>query len=244
MTSVADLNMNAIPNHVAIIMDGNGRWAWQRGEPRHVGHTAGEAALFDVIEGALEVGLPWMTIYAFSTENWKRPLAEVKFIMNFNRDLLKRRGDELHARNVRVRFIGRRVFPIPKGLIAIMDEIEERTSQNTGMTLQIAFNYGGRAEIVDALQAIAKKVAAGELDAKKVRERTLAEHLYATDAPDVDLLVRSSGEHRTSNFLIWQAAYAELVFDDTLWPDWRREHLWDAIKTFQQRNRRFGGLSS
>ena len=244
MTSAADLNPNAIPTHVAIIMDGNGRWAKQRGEPRHVGHTAGEAALFDVIEGALEVGLPWMTIYAFSTENWKRPLAEVKFIMNFNRDLLQRRGDELHARNVRVRFIGRRVFPIPKGLIAIMNDIKDRTRNNTGMTLQIAFNYGGRAEIVDAMQTIAAKVASGELEPKKVRERTLADHLYATDAPDVDLLIRSSGEHRTSNFLIWQAAYAELVFDDTLWPDWRREHLWAAIKTFQQRNRRFGGLSS
>ncbi|WP_336249622.1 polyprenyl diphosphate synthase [Stomatohabitans albus] len=243
MTSLSDIDLSAIPTHVAIIMDGNGRWAKERGEPRHVGHTAGEAALFDVIEGALAVGLPWMTIYAFSTENWKRPLAEVKFIMNFNRDLLKRRGDELHERNVRVRFIGRRVFPIPRGLIAIMNDIEARTRDNTGMTLQIAFNYGGRAEIVDALQAIVAKVANGELDPSKVRERTLKDHLYAPDAPDVDLLVRSSGEHRTSNFLIWQAAYAELVFDDTLWPDWRREHLWHALSVFQQRSRRFGGLN-
>lgn len=244
MTRALDLDRSALPAHVAIIMDGNGRWAKARGEMRHVGHTAGEAALFDVIEGALEIGLEWMTIYAFSTENWKRPQPEVTFIMHFNRDLLRRRGDELHERNVRVRFIGRRVAPIPKSLIAIMDEIEARTSTNTGMTLQIAFNYGGRAELADTMASLATQVRAGTLNPDAISEDLISANLYAPDAPDVDLMIRSSGECRTSNFLIWQAAYAELVFDDTLWPDWRRTHLWAAIKTFQQRNRRFGGLSA
>ncbi|WP_370325454.1 polyprenyl diphosphate synthase [Euzebya sp.] len=231
-----------VPAHVGVIMDGNGRWAKQRGLPRTEGHTKGEEALFDAVEGALEVGLRWLTVYAFSTENWRRPQPEVRFIMWFNRDLLTRRADELHERGVRVRFIGRKVAPIPRSLLRIMDRTEQLTAQNTRMTLQIAFNYGGRAELVDAARALAADVAAGRVDPDDVDEAALGARLYGPDAPDVDLMVRTSGERRLSNFLLWEAAYAELVFDPVLWPDFRRTHLFAAIDEFQRRTRRFGAV--
>jgi undecaprenyl diphosphate synthase len=236
------LDLTHLPRHVAIVMDGNGRWAKQRGLKRTEGHAAGEHALFDTVEGALDIGLEWMTVYAFSTENWRRPLDEVRYLMNFNENLLLRRRDELHERGVRVRFIGRRGGRVPGRLRRRIADAEELTRRNRGMTLTFAFNYGGRAELVDAARAIARDVAAGRLDADKITERTLARNLYAPDMPDPDLLVRTSGEFRISNYLLWEIAYAELMFTDVLWPDFRREHLFEAIEEFQRRERRFGAV--
>ena len=229
-----------VPAHVAIIMDGNGRWAAQRGLPRRAGHEAGEGALFDTVEGALDLGLRYLTVYAFSTENWRRPPSEVRFLMNFNRDLLVRRADDLDARQVRVRFLGRKVRPIPAGLRRLMTATEVRTQQHDRLTLQVAFNYGGRAELVDMARTLAARAAAGELKPSDIDESTVAQHLYTRGAPDVDLLIRTSGEQRLSNYLPWQAAYAELVFTDVYWPDFGRAQLRAAVAEFQRRSRRFG----
>jgi len=231
-----------IPRHVAIVMDGNGRWAKQRGLKRTDGHAAGEEALFDTVNGALDVGLDWMTVFAFSTENWRRPVDEVRFLMGFNESLLLRRRDELHDLGVRVRFIGRRAGRVPGRLRRQIADAEELTRANRRLTLTFAFNYGGRAELVDAARAIAHEVAAGRLDPDKISDRTLARHLYAPDMPDPDLLVRTSGEFRISNYLLWELAYAELVFTDVLWPDFRRDDLFEAIREFQRRERRFGAV--
>jgi undecaprenyl diphosphate synthase len=229
-----------VPNHVAIIMDGNGRWAKQRGLPRTKGHEAGEAALFDVIEGAIELGIKNLSAYAFSTENWKRSPDEVRFLMGFNREVIRRRRDQLHELGVRVRWAGRR----PRLWASVIHELEyaeELSRHNDVLTLQFCVNYGGRAEIADAAAALAADVAAGRLRPDRVTEKTLARYLYCPDIPDVDLVVRSSGELRISNYLIWQAAYAEFVALDTLWPDFDRRHLWYACELFAQRDRRFGG---
>ncbi len=223
-------------------MDGNGRWAQQRGLKRTEGHAAGEEALFDTVEGAIEVGLKWLTVYAFSTENWRRPPEEVRFLMGFNEDLLLRRREELHERNVKVHFIGRSGGKVPRRLRRRIDETIELTQANTGLNFTFAFNYGGRAELVDAAKQIGRRVAAGDLDPERISERTIARHLYAPEMPDPDLLVRTSGEHRISNYLLWELAYSELVFTETRWPDFRREHLFDAIREFQARERRFGSV--
>jgi len=223
-------------------MDGNGRWAKQRGLKRTDGHAAGEEALFDTVNGALDIGLDWMTVFAFSTENWRRPIDEVRFLMGFNESLLLRRRDELHELGVRVRFIGRRTGRVPSRLRRRIADAEDLTRANRRLTLTFAFNYGGRAELVDAARAIAHEVAAGRLDPDKISDRTLARHLYAPDMPDPDLLVRTSGEFRISNYLLWELAYAELVFTDVLWPDFRRDHLFEAIREFQRRERRFGAV--
>jgi undecaprenyl diphosphate synthase len=235
-----DLPADVVPRHIAVIMDGNGRWAKERGLPRTEGHARGEAALLDVVAGAIEAGVGHISAYAFSTENWKRSPDEVRFLMGFNRDVIRRRRDEMHAWGVRVRWAGRR----PRLWKSVIDELEtaERlTARNTVMTLTMCVNYGGRAEIADAARAIAVEAAAGRLDPTKVTEKTLAAHLDEPDMPDVDMLWRSSGEQRTSNFLPWQAAYAELVFSDVLWPDVDRRDLWRAIEEYARRNRRFGG---
>jgi undecaprenyl pyrophosphate synthase len=213
-----------VPAHVAIIMDGNGRWAEQRGLPRTKGHEAGERALFDVVEGALEVGVRYLSIFAFSTENWARPDDEVEFLLAFDRSRLRMRRDDLKTRGIRIRRIGRREG-VPDDVLEEFDAAERATSANSRLDLLVCFNYGGRAELEDA-------AAAG----------SLADHLYAPDAPDVDLLIRTSGERRLSNFLLWQCAYAELYFTDTLWPDFKREGLFGAIKDYASRERRFGGL--
>ena len=239
---MADLDLAQIPKHVAIVMDGNGRWAQRQGLKRTDGHAAGEEALFDTVEGALEIGLEWMTVYAFSTENWRRPLDEVRFLMNFNERLLVARRDELNGKGVRVRFIGRRTGRVPRRVLRRIEETEELTARNRRLTLTFAFNYGGRAELVDAIGEIAREVADGRLDPKRVDERLIRRHLYAPDMPDPDLLVRTSGEHRISNYLLWQVAYSELHFTDVLWPDFRREHLFGAIEEFQRRDRRFGKI--
>jgi undecaprenyl diphosphate synthase len=237
---VISLEQGRLPTHVGVIMDGNGRWAAARGLPRNAGHTAGEEALFDTVEGALDLGLQYLTVYAFSTENWKRPPSEVHFLMNFNQDMLLRRADELDKHQVRVRFIGRRGRPVPRRLVAMMEQTEARTAHHTRLTLQVAFNYGGRAELVDAARRVAADAVAGRLKPERVTERSLQARLYEPDTPDVDLLVRTSGEQRISNFLLWEAAYAELVFTDVLWPDFRREHLRAAVAEYQRRLRRFG----
>ena len=229
-----------IPNHVACVMDGNGRWAERRGLARTDGHAAGEEALFDTIEGAREIGIRWLTAWAFSTENWRRPPDEVRFLMGVNESLLVRRRDELHDKNVRVRFLGRRDWRVPRRVLRRMDETTELTRDNTGMTLTMAFNYGGRAEIVDAVKSL---MDAG-VPAGKVTEKRLRDHLYAPDLPEPDVVVRTSGEYRISNFMLWELAYSELVFTDVLWPDFRREHLFDAIREYQGRDRRFGGVEA
>lgn len=229
-----------IPAHVACVMDGNGRWAERRGLPRTEGHAAGERALFDTVEGALDLGLQWLTVYAFSTENWRRPTDEVRFLMGFNESLLLRRRDELHERGVRVCFVGRRDWRVPRRVLRRIDETVEMTRRNRRMTLTLAFNYGGRAEIIDAVRAMVK---AGT-PADKITEKRLRSFMYAPDMPDPDLMVRTSGEYRISNFLLWELAYSELVFTDVLWPDFRREHLFDAVREYQHRDRRFGGVQT
>jgi undecaprenyl diphosphate synthase len=221
-------------------MDGNGRWAQRRGLKRTEGHAAGEEALFDAVEGALDLGTRWLTVYAFSTENWKRPADEVRFLMGFNESILLRRRDELNDRGVRIRFAGRRDWRVPKRLLRRMDEALDLTRDNRTMTLTIAFNYGGRAEIVDAVKAL---VAEGT-SPDKITEASIRRHLYDPEMPDPDLMVRTSGEHRISNFLLWELAYSELVFTDVLWPDFRREHLFDAVREFQRRERRYGGVET
>ncbi|GAA1751132.1 MULTISPECIES: isoprenyl transferase [Streptomonospora] len=229
-----------IPRHVAIVMDGNGRWAKDRGLARTEGHRAGESSLFDVVEGALELGVDCVSAYAFSTENWKRSPDEVRFLMGFNREVIRRRRDELHAMGVRVRWAGRR-GRLWKSVISELEDAEETTRDNTALTLQFCVNYGGRAEIADAAAAIARKAAAGRLNPDRINEATVAEHLDEPELPDVDLFLRSSGEQRTSNFLLWQSAYAEMVFLDTLWPDFDRRHLWHACEIYASRDRRYGG---
>jgi len=236
--TISGIDPARIPRHVACVMDGNGRWAQRRGLKRTDGHSAGEAALLGAVEGALDLGIEWLTVYAFSTENWRRPADEVRFLMRFNENLLIRRRDELNEKQVRIRFIGRRDWKVPKRLIRHMDESIELTAENRRLTLTIAFNYGGRAEILDAV----KSMVASGVSASSIDESSLDKHLYDPEMPDVDLWIRTSGEHRTSNFLLWQSAYAELVFTDTLWPDFRREHLVEAVAEYQSRDRRFGGL--
>jgi undecaprenyl diphosphate synthase len=225
---------------VAIVMDGNGRWAKQRGLPRTAGHERGEHSLFDVVEGAIEIGVQWLSAYAFSTENWKRSPDEVRFLMGFNRDVIRRRRDDMHAMGVRVRWAGRRPR-LWKSVVEELEVAERMTRDNNVLTLTMCVNYGGRAEIADAAAALAREVAAGRVDPGKVTDRTFARFLDEPDMPDVDLFVRSSGEQRLSNFLLWQSAYAEMVFQDTLWPDYDRRHLWAAIDEYARRDRRYGG---
>ena len=233
-----DVDPDRVPAHVAIIMDGNGRWANTRGLKRNAGHEAGETALFDTVEGALELGITHLTVYAFSTENWKRPPNEVRFLMNFNESLLLRRAGELDDRDVRVRFIGRRGRPVPKRLVRLIEDTEARTADNTRMQLTIAFNYGGQTELADAARELAEDYAEGRLT--RIDRKAFAAQMYDASLPPVDLLVRTSGEQRVSNYLLWQSAYAELLFTDTLWPDFDRIELARCVAEYQRRERRFG----
>ena len=229
-----------VPRHVAIVMDGNGRWAKERGLPRTRGHEMGEFALLDVVHGALEIGVEWLSVYAFSTENWKRSPDEVRFLMGFNRDVVHRRRDEMNDLGVRVRWAGRRPR-LWKSVISELEVAEELTKNNRALTLTMCVNYGGRAEIADAAAALARDVQSGRLDPGKVDEKVFARYLDEPDMPDVDLFMRTSGEQRTSNFLPWQSAYAELVFIPELWPDVDRRHLWRACEIYASRDRRYGG---
>lgn len=229
-----------VPEHVAIVMDGNGRWANQRGLTRIEGHRAGEPALLDVMAGAIEIGVKHVSVFAFSTENWRRSPDEVRFLMGFNRDVLRRQRDQLDAWGVRVRWSGRK----PRLWGSVIKELEiaqDRTQDNDVITLNMCVNYGGQAEIADAVKTIAAEVAAGRLKPGAISEKTIQKYLYQPDLPPVDLFLRSSGEQRISNFVLWQSAYAEFVFLDTLWPDVDRRTLWHAIDVYAQRDRRYGG---
>ena len=239
MTFPSDIDPNRVPRHVACVMDGNGRWAEKRGLKRTEGHAAGEDALFDTVEGALDLGLDHFTVYAFSTENWKRPADEVRYLMGFNEGILMRHTDELDEKGVRIRFLGRSNWRVPRRILKRIDESTEQTKHNTRMSFNVCFNYGGRAEIVDAVRAL---VAEGT-PPDKIDEKAIRRHLYAPEIPDPDLVVRTSGEYRISNYLLWQIAYSELVFTDVLWPDFRRENLFEAVREYQARDRRFGGVA-
>lgn len=230
----------AVPKHVAIVMDGNGRWANQRGLTRIEGHKAGEASLNEVVAGCIEAGVEYLTVFAFSTENWKRSPEEVRFLMGFNRDVIHRRRDQFNFWGVRIRWAGRR----PKLWATVIEDLKEAeklTAKNKTLTLTMCVNYGSRIEITDAVNSIAQRVASGEITPGKITEKTIAAAMQSNWLPDVDLFIRSSGEQRISNFLLWQSAYAELIFVDTLWPDFDRQVLWEAISQFGGRSRRFGG---
>jgi undecaprenyl diphosphate synthase len=234
-----DLPPEAVPTHVAVVMDGNGRWARARGLPRTAGHEAGESPLFDVVEGAIEVGVKYVSAYAFSTENWKRSPEEVRFLMGFNRDVIRRRRDEMHELGVRVRWSGSRPR-LWRSVIRELETAEELTADNDVLTLTMCVNYGGRAEIVDAVRLLADDVVAGRVSPDRVDERLLTRYLDEPDLPDVDMFWRTSGEQRLSNFLLWQSAYAELVFTDVAWPDIDRRDLWAAVEEYARRSRRYG----
>ncbi|MFQ5346380.1 MAG: isoprenyl transferase [Rhodothalassiaceae bacterium] len=229
-----------VPRHIAIIMDGNGRWAAARRLPRAIGHRRGADAVRRAVEGCIAQGVSVLTLYAFSSENWKRPADEIEDLMALLRIYLEREIDELDRNQVRVRFIGDRA-PFSEDLRALISDAESRTRGNGRLTLVIALNYGGRAEIVEACRRIARDVAEGRLDAAEIDEAALAARLHAPDLPDPDLVIRTSGEQRLSNFLLWQSAYAELLFLDLLWPDFDATTLAAAIAEFQSRERRFGG---
>ena len=232
-----------VPHHVAIVMDGNGRWAKKRGLARTEGHAAGEAALLDVVHGAIEIGVKELSAYAFSTENWRRSPEEVKFLLGFNRDVLRRRRDEMNELGVKIRWVGKpgRLW---KSVIEELEEAEALTKKNKVLTLNMCVNYGGRAEIVDAVAKIAADVSKRKIKSAAISEKLLERYMYAPKMSDVDLFLRTSGEMRTSNFLPWQSVYAEMVFMDVLWPDVDRHTLWDAIRIFNERERRFGKASS
>ncbi|MDP7707286.1 decaprenyl diphosphate synthase [Mycobacterium sp. TY815] len=228
-----------LPNHVAIVMDGNGRWATQRGLRRTEGHKMGEAVVIDIACGAVEIGIKWLSLYAFSTENWKRSPEEVKFLMGFNRDVVRRRRDILNEMGVKIRWVG----SAPRLWRSVINELavaEEVTKNNDVITINYCVNYGGRTEIAEAARRIAAEAAAGRLNPDRVNESTISRHMQRPDIPDVDLFLRTSGEHRSSNFMLWQAAYAEYVFQDKLWPDYDRRDLWAACEEYASRNRRFG----
>ena len=233
---------SAVPKHIAMVMDGNGRWANERGLTRTEGHRAGEAALLEAVAGATSAGVENLTAYAFSTENWKRSTDEVKFLMGYNKDVLRRRRDLLMEWNVRIRWSGaeRKLWP---SVVRELRIAEEMTKNNTGLVLTMAVNYGGRQEIVAAVNKILQEIRTGGAAPKSINEKTIQKRLYVPELPDVDMFLRSSGEMRISNFMLWQSSYAEMIFMDVLWPDFTRESLWEAISEFGRRQRRFGGAS-
>lgn len=232
--------VGAAPAHIAVIMDGNGRWANARGLPRTEGHKAGEVSLMDTVAGAVEAGVKYISMYAFSTENWNRSPAEVRFLMGYSRDTIRRRAEELNRWGVRIRWVGR-APKLWKSVIKELQAAEALTVNNTGTQLLLCVNYGGRAEIADAARNLALEVESGCRKASSISEKTLGRALYLPDVPDVDLLIRTSGERRISNFLLWQLAYAELDFLDIPWPEFGRQQLWERLIAYQKRDRRFGG---
>ena len=228
-----------IPQHIAIIMDGNGRWAKQRGKDRSEGHFAGMMALKQTVIAASQMGVKWLTVYAFSTENWGRPQAEVEALMNLVCTGVEMNADELRANGVRVQIIGER-SRFSDTVKDAINRIEEKTAEGEVMTLVLALNYSSRSELTMAMQQIARRVAQGELEAEHINEQTISESLYTAAMPDPDLIVRTSGEYRLSNFLMWQASYAEFYFTDTLWPDFGEEELKKAVEAYNARDRRYG----
>ncbi len=237
----AALDPSRIPRHIAIIMDGNGRWAELRGLPRVEGHRAGRDALRRTVQGARECGVEVLTLYAFSTENWRRPREEVQALMALLVETAEQEANDLQRNGVRFRASGL-LSAMPVGVQAALEEVMEVTQHNTEIILNLAINYGGRSEIAEAARRIAERVGQGHLTVEEIDERTFQRHLFAPDLPDPDLLIRTGGEHRISNFLLWQAAYTELYFTDVHWPDFQKLDLFEAIRSFQTRERRFGGV--
>ncbi len=229
-----------LPRHIAIIMDGNGRWAKKRSLPRSAGHAAGSKNFKDIARYCNKIGLEYLTVYAFSTENWKRPADEVENIMNILRDYLKD-AKNFKDENIQVQFIGN-IEALPEDIVLLIRDAEENSREATGLHLNIALNYGGRDELVHAVKQIAEQVKSGALAADEITEQTVSDALYTAGQPDPDFIIRPSGEYRLSNYLIWQSAYAEFWFSDILWPDFKPRHLEQAIHDFNQRNRRFGGV--
>ncbi len=235
------IDFERLPNHIAIIMDGNGRWAQKRGLPRVVGHRNGVESLRDIVKICNEIKIPVLTVYAFSTENWKRPKEEVDALMNLLVEYVYKEIDELDKNKVQVRTIGR-IHKLPAECQKAAAFARDRTADNDGLVFNLALNYGGRSELVDTTRAIAKKVASGQLTPEDVDEQLISSHLYTAGLPEPDLLIRPSGDYRISNFLLWQLAYTEFWFSDVMWPDFRRVDLLQAIYDYQNRERRFGGL--
>lgn len=230
-----------LPTHIALVMDGNGRWAQERGMERTEGHQRGEAVLLDAVDACLAMGIPYLSAYAFSTENWRRSPKEVRFLMGFNRDVIRRQRDWLNERGVRVVWAGRRPR-LWRSVIKELEAAQELTKDNTRMTLAMCVNYGGRAELVDAVRKLGTDIQSGQLAPGSINEKTIAQYLYDPQMPDVDLFLRPSGEKRTSNFLLWQSAYAEMVYQDKLFPDFTPEDLFAAVEEYARRDRRFGGV--
>ena len=232
-----------IPVHVGVTMDGNGRWAVARGRPRTEGHREGIRALRRLVEYAIRYGVRYLTVYSFSSENWRRPKSEIEFIFNLMKRFVESDLQKLHRNDVRIRILGER-HALEPGLQGIINRVETVTRNNRGLNLNVAFNYGGRSEIVAAARQIAQRVASGELKAGDVDEKTFSESLFTAGIPDPDLLIRTGGEQRTSNFLVWQGAYAELVFQDVLWPDFDEGDFVAALQVYSGRQRRFGGVEA
>lgn len=239
----ARLDREHLPRHIAVIMDGNGRWARERGLPRVEGHRASHEAISGTVEACGDLGIEFLTLYAFSAENWRRPKAEVEALMALIEHNLRAEVEGLDASNVRLRMLGKKEG-LPRSLVAEWARVEKLTCENDGLTLQIAVNYGGRQEIADAAAALAADVAAGRVKAEEIEERHIAERLYRPDAPDPDLLIRSGGEARVSNYLLWEIAYTEIYVTPVLWPDFRRAHLYEALADYQGRQRRFGRVTN
>ena len=237
------LDTDNLPVHVAIIMDGNGRWATRRGLPRALGHRAGVESLREIVKACSSLGIKFLTVYAFSTENWKRPLAEINVLMDLLVEYLMKEIEELHENNVKVRAIGS-IAELPEKAQKALRDAQEHTGNNQGMVLNLALNYGGRHEIVEAVWQIGSDVSAEKLRPDDIDEKIISNYLYTSGMPDPDLLIRPSGELRISNFLLWQAAYSEFWYSPVLWPDFRKNHLLEAIVDYQNRQRRFGGLKS
>src|SRR5438309_1103874 len=237
------IDRSALPAHIAIIMDGNGRWARKRGMPRVAGHRAGINAVREVVEGSAELGIRVLTLYAFSVENWKRPRAEVSTLMQLLKEYLNKELENIHQNNIRFRTIGR-TDELDVSVQAELDKAITKTSRNSGMIFNVALNYGGRAEIVDAVNRLLRNGGKSAAENGGITEKEFAAHLYTAGLPDPDLLIRTSGELRISNFLLWQIAYAEIWVTDTLWPDFRRAELYAALADYQKRERRYGGLAA
>lgn len=239
--AISNIPAELIPRHIALVMDGNGRWAEERGMVRTEGHKRGEAVLMSLVEECIDLGVDALSAYAFSTENWRRSADEVRFLMGFNRDVLRRQREYLHSLGVRIRWAGRRPR-LWRSVISELEQAEEITKDNTAMTLYMCVNYGGRAEITDAVKAISEDVRSGKLKPRQITDSLFREYLDEPDMPDVDLFLRPSGEQRTSNFLLWQSAYAEMVYQKVLFPDYTPAHLRAAVLEYAQRDRRFGGV--
>lgn len=234
-----NITNDLIPKHIAIIMDGNGRWAKQKGFERTFGHKNAITAVKSAIEGCRDLGVPYLTLYAFSTENWNRPKREVSFLMTLLAQSIKNEIEELHQNNIKLNVIGD-LTPVPSKIIRELNKAIAFTQNNTKATLTLALSYGSKAELTHATKSIANKVKSGEIDVSDISEKLIEQNLYTHNLPEVDLLIRTSGEHRISNFLLWQIAYAELYFTDVFWPDFRKEDLFEAVEIYKNRERRYG----